>query len=80
MARGERYQPEQAVNLLRQVEVAVAKGGRRRRAARKRRSWSRRISAGVEYGVLQVVQAKDMATRPIDWQAPIKKLVTTISH
>jgi hypothetical protein len=33
-----------------------------------------------EYGVLQVAQAKDMATRPIDWQAPIKKLVTTISH
>jgi hypothetical protein len=26
MARGKRYQPEQVVNLLRQIEVAVANG------------------------------------------------------
>jgi len=26
MARGTRYQPEQVVNLLRQIEVAVANG------------------------------------------------------
>lgn len=26
MARGKRYQPEQAVNLLRRIEVSVANG------------------------------------------------------
>jgi putative transposase len=26
MARGKRYQPEQVVNLLRQIEVAIANG------------------------------------------------------
>jgi len=46
MARGKRYQPEQVVNLLRQIEVAVANGKTTARHARKRRSWSRRISAG----------------------------------
>ena len=43
MALGKRYQPEQVVNLLRQIEVAVANGKRQRRRARKRKSWSRHI-------------------------------------
>lgn len=59
MARGRRYQPEQAVNLLRQIEVAVADGKTTAQACKE---------AGVveqtylrwrkEYGGLQINQAK----------------------
>jgi putative transposase len=73
MARGERYQPEQAVNLLRQVEVAVANGRTTAQACKEAEIVEQTYFCGrKEYGVLQVEQAKDMATRPNDWQAPIK--------
>jgi transposase-like protein len=59
MARGKKYQPEQVVNLLRQIEVAVANGKTTDHACR---------DAGIveqtyyrwrrEYGGLQVDQAK----------------------
>jgi len=45
MARGKRYQPEQVMNLLRQIEVAIANGKTTAHACKKRRSWSRRTSA-----------------------------------
>ena len=35
MGRGKKYQPEQIVNLLRQIEVAVANGKTRRWPVRK---------------------------------------------
>jgi putative transposase len=58
MARGKRYQPEQVVNLLRQIEVALANGKTTAQAC-KRRSWSRRTSAGGRStGGVQVDQAK----------------------
>jgi hypothetical protein len=40
MARGKRYQPEQVVNLLRQIEVAIANGKTTARHVRKLRSYS----------------------------------------
>jgi DNA invertase Pin-like site-specific DNA recombinase len=59
MARGKKYQPEQAVNLLRQIEVLVANGNSTEQASRE---------AGIveqtyyrwckEYGGLQVDQAR----------------------
>jgi Transposase len=60
MARGKKYQPEQVINLLRQVEVAVANGKSTDQACR---------DAGIveqtyyrwrkEYGGLQVDQARN---------------------
>ncbi len=59
MGRGKRYQPEQVVNLLRQIEIAVANGKTTALACKE---------AGIveqtyfrwrkEYGGLQVDQAK----------------------
>ncbi len=59
MGRGKKYQPEQVVNLLRQIEVAVANGKTTAQACKE---------AGIveqtyfrwrkEYGGLQVDQAK----------------------
>ena len=59
MARGKKHQPQQVVNLLRQIEVAVANGKTTEQACR---------DAGIveqtyyrwrkEYGGLQVDQAK----------------------
>jgi putative transposase len=59
MARGKRYQPEQVVNLLRQIEVAVANGKTTAQACEEAEivaqtyfRWRK------EYGGLQVDQAK----------------------
>jgi putative transposase len=59
MARGKRYQPEQVVNLLRQIEVAVANGKTTAQACKEAEiveqtyfGWRK------EYGGLQVDQAK----------------------
>jgi putative transposase len=59
MARGSRYQPEQEVNLLRQIEVAVANGKTTAQACKEAEiveqtyfRWRK------EYGGLQVHQAK----------------------
>ena len=59
MARGSRYQPEQEVNLLRQIEVGVANGKTTAQACKEAEiveqtcfRWRK------EYGGLQVDQAK----------------------
>src|ERR1700739_2403894 len=59
MARGKKYQPEQVVNLLRQIEVAVANGKTTAQACKEAEiveqtyfRWRK------EYGGLQVDQAK----------------------
>ena len=59
MARGKRYQPEQVVNLLRQIEVAVADGKTTAQACKEAEiveqtyfRWRK------EYGGLQIDQAK----------------------
>ena len=58
MARGKKYQPEQVVNLLRQIEVALANGKTTAQAC-KRRSWEQTYFRWrKEYGGLQVDQAK----------------------
>ena len=61
MARGKRYQPEQVVNLLRQIEVAVANGKTTAQACKEAEiveqtyfRWRK------EYGGLQVHQAKPL--------------------
>ena len=64
MGRGKKYQPEQVVNLLRQIEVAVANGKTTALACK---------DAGIvkqtyfrwrkEYGGLQVDQAKLASSR-----------------
>ena len=65
MGRGKKYQPEQVVNLLRQIEVAVANGKTTSQAAKE---------AGIveqtyfrwrkEYGGLQVDQANERFAVP----------------
>ena len=59
MARGKRYQPEQVVNLLRQIEVAVANGKTTAQACKEAEiveqtyfRWRK------EYGGLQIGHAK----------------------
>ncbi len=47
MGRGKKYQPEQVVNLLRQIEVAVSNGKTTAQACKKQGSWSRPTSGGV---------------------------------
>jgi putative transposase len=70
MSRGKRYQPEQVVNLLRQIEVSVANGKTAAQACKEAEiaeqtyfRWRK------EYGGLQIDQAK---RRVIDswWDTP----------
>ena len=79
MARGKRYQAEQVVNLLRQIEVAVANGKSIDQACR---------DAGIveqtyyrwrkEYGGLQVDQARRLKELEQE-NAKLKRLVAELS-
>ena len=79
MARGKKYHPEQVVNLLRQIEVAVANGKTTDQACR---------DAGIveqtyyrwrkEYGGLQVGQAKRLKELEQE-NAKLKRLVSELS-
>jgi transposase-like protein len=79
MARGKKYQPEQVVNVLRQIEVAVANGKTTDQACR---------DAGIveqtyyrwrkEYGGLQVDQAKRLKELEQE-NAKLKRLVSELS-
>lgn len=79
MGRGKKYQPEQVVNLLRQIEVAVANGKSTDQACRE---------AGIveqtyyrwrkEYGGLQVDQAKRLKELEAE-NAKLKRLVANLS-
>ena len=79
MGRGKKYQPEQVVNLLRQIEVAVANGKTTSQAAKE---------AGIveqtyfrwrkEYGGLQVDQAKRLKELEQE-NAKLKRLVAELS-
>jgi len=51
MARGKRYQPEQVVNLLRQIEVAVANG---KTTAQACKEVDRQSTFGLVCGILGV--------------------------
>ena len=57
MARGKKYQPEQVVNLLRQIEVAVANGKASKEAGIVEQTYFRWRK---KYGGLQVDQAKQL--------------------
>jgi len=46
MARGKRYQPDQVVNLLRQIEVAVANGKTTAQACKEAEIVEQSISVG----------------------------------
>lgn len=79
MARGKKYQPEQVVNLLRQIEVAVGNGKSTELACRE---------AGIveqtydrwrkEYGGLQVDQARRLKELEQE-NAKLKRLVSELS-
>ena len=79
MGRGKKYQPEQVVNLLRQIEVAEANGKSTDQACRE---------AGIveqtyyrwrkEYGGLQVDQAKRLKELEAE-NAKLKRLVANLS-
>src|SRR6266851_2434464 len=79
MARGKRYQPEQVVNLLRQIEVAVANGKTTAQACKEAEiveqtyfRWRK------EYGGLQVDQAKRLKELEQE-NAKMKRLVAELS-
>jgi transposase-like protein len=79
MARGKRYQPEQVVNLLRQIEVAVAKGKTTAQACKEAEiveqtyfRWRK------EYGGLQVDQAKRLKELEQE-NAKLKRFVAELS-
>jgi hypothetical protein len=64
MARGKRYQPEQVVNLLRQIEVAVADGKSTTEACKEAEIVEQMyLRWRKEYGGLQVDQAKRLKER-----------------
>ena len=79
MGRGKKYQPEQVVNLLRQIEVAIANGKTTALACKE---------AGIveqtyfrwckEYGGLQVDQAKRLKELEQE-NSKLKRLVATLS-
>ena len=79
MGRGKKYQPEQVVNLLRQIEVAVANGKTTAQASKE---------AGIaeqtyfrwrtEYGGLQVDQAKRLKELEQE-NSKLKRLVANLS-
>jgi transposase-like protein len=79
MARGKKYQPEQVVNLLRQIEVTVVNGKSTDQACR---------DAGIveqtyyrwrkEYGGLQVDQARRLKELEQE-NAKLKRLVSELS-
>src|ERR1700735_4630741 len=79
MGRGKKYQPEQVVNLLRQIEVAVANGKTTAQAAKE---------AGIVeqtyfrwrkgYGGLQVDQAKQLKELEQE-NTKLKRLVANLS-
>src|SRR5258707_14718326 len=79
MARGKRYRPEQVVNLLRQIEVAVANGKTTAQACKEAEiveqtyfRWRK------EYGGLQVDQAKRLKELEQE-KAKLKRLVAELS-
>jgi transposase-like protein len=79
MGRGKRYQPEQVVNLLRQIEVAVANGKATAQACKEAEiveqtyfRWRK------EYGGLQVDQAKRFKELEQE-NAKLKRLVAELS-
>jgi transposase-like protein len=79
MGRGKKYQPEQVVNLLRQIEVAIANGKTTALACKE---------AGIveqtyfrwrkEYGGLQVDQARRLKELESE-NAKLKRLVSDLS-
>jgi putative transposase len=79
MGRGKKYQPEQVLNLLRQIEVAVANGKTTAQASKE---------AGIveqtyfrwrkEYGCLQVDQAKRLKELEQE-NSKLKRLVAELS-
>ena len=79
MGRGKKYQPEQVMNLLRQIEVAVANGKTTALACKEATiteqsyyRWRR------EYGGLQVDQAKRLKELEQENQK-LKRLVANLS-
>ena len=79
MARGKRYQPEQVVNLLRQIEVAVASGKTTAQACKEAEIVERTYFRWrKEYGGLQIDQAKRLKELEQE-NVKLKRLVANLS-
>ena len=50
MGRGKKYQPEQVVNLLRQIEVAVANGKTTAVACKEAGIWQHKLRGHCDHG------------------------------
>ena len=79
MGRGKKYQPEQVVNLLRQIEVAIANGKTTTQACKEAEiveqtyfRWRK------EYGGLQIDQAKRLKELEQE-NGKLKRLVANLS-
>jgi putative transposase len=79
MAKGKRYQPEEALNLLRQIEVAVAKGKTTAQACNEATvvektyfRWRKK------YGELQVYQVKRLKELEQE-NAKLRRIVAELS-
>jgi putative transposase len=79
MATGKRYQPEQVVNLLRQIEIAMANGKTRAQACKEaeivEQTYFRWRN---EYGALQEHQAKRLKELEQE-NAKLKRIVAQLS-
>ncbi len=79
MGRGKKYQPEQVVNLLRQIEVAVANGKTTAQASKEAGMVEQTyFRSRKEYGGLQVDQAKRLKELEQE-NAKLKRLVADLS-
>ena len=79
MARGKRYRLEQVVNLLRQIEVAVANGKTTAQACKEAEMLERTYFRWrKEYGGLQIDQAKHLKELEQE-NSKLKRLVANLS-
>ena len=78
MGRGKKYQPEQVVNLLRQIEVAIANGKTTALACKEAGIVQTYFRWRKEYGGLQVDQAKRLKELEQE-NSKLKRLVANLS-
>ena len=79
MGRGKKYQPEQVVNLLRQIEVAIANGKTTSLACKEAGIVDQTYFRwGKDYGGLQVDQAKRLKELEQE-NSKLKRLVANLS-
>ena len=78
MGRGKKYQPEQVVNLLRQIEVAVANGKSTEQSCREAGIVEQTYRWRKEYGGLHIDQARRLKELEQE-NAKLKRVVAELS-